>query len=189
MYCLSSPLGVIMPRITISGHPGSGTSTLVARLSAAFGWTTINGGQIFRDEAEKRNLSLSDFGKLCIEDEMIDRQLDDNLKNIIQQNKVDIVESRLAGWWAYKLESQCVRLWLSVSDQERANRVSKRENITLEQALKENSQRSKRDSERYIKMYGFSPEQSEPYTHVLDATDIDIDEVYSRVVKILEVSN
>ena len=77
-------------------------------------------------------------------------------------------------------------MWLNVSDEERASRVSKRENIPVQQALEENSQRLERDSKRYIKMYNISPEQSEPYTHVLDATDIDIDEVFSRVVEILE---
>ena len=183
---MSSPLGVIMPRITISGHPGSGTSTLVAKLSEKYGWTTINGGQIFRDEASKRNLSLSDFGELCSQDEMVDRELDNTLKEIINENRVDIVESRLAGWWAYKLKTKCIRLWLNVSDEERASRVSKREKIPVQQALEENSQRLERDSKRYIKMYNISPEQSEPYTHVLDATDIDIDEVFSRVVEILE---
>ncbi len=179
-------MGVIMPKITISGHPGSGTSTLVTKLTDKYGWTSINGGQIFRDEAENRNLSLADFGKLCSEDEMVDRELDETLKDIILKNDIDIVESRLAGWWAYELGSQCVRLWLAVSDEERANRVSKREKIPFEQALQENTQRSQRDAERYLKMYAITPEQSEPYTHVVDATDIDIDEVFSRVVEILE---
>ena len=179
-------MGVIMPKITISGHPGSGTSTLVTKLTNKYGWTSINGGQIFRDEAENRNLSLADFGKLCSEDEMVDRELDETLKDIILKNDIDIVESRLAGWWAYELGSQCVRLWLAVSDEERANRVSKREKIPFEQALQENTQRSQRDAERYLKMYAITPEQIEPYTHVVDATDIDIDEVFSRVVEILE---
>ncbi len=186
---MSSPMGVIMPRITISGHPGSGTSTLVLKLSQKYGWSTINGGQVFRDEAAKRGLSLSDFGKLCSEDEMVDRDLDDKLKRIIEEDEIDIVESRLAGWWAYRLDSKCIRLWLEVSDEERANRVSSREKITFDIALKENNERSDRDSKRYIKMYGIKPEQREPYTHVVDATDIGIDEVFSRVVEILEGSN
>ena len=27
------------------------------------------------------------------------------------ENVIDIVESRLAGWWAYRLDSKCIRLW------------------------------------------------------------------------------
>lgn len=186
---MSPPMGVIMPRITISGHPGSGTSTLVSKLSEKYQWTTINGGQVFRDEASRRGLSLSDFGKLCSKDEAVDRELDNTLKTIIQENVIDIVESRLAGWWAYRLDSKCIRLWLQVSDEERAKRVSSRENITFDLAFKENYERTNRDSKRYMKMYGIDPEQPEPYTHVVDATDIGTDEVFSRVVEILEASN
>ncbi|HII37358.1 MAG TPA: AAA family ATPase, partial [Candidatus Poseidoniaceae archaeon] len=47
-----------MKKLTISGHPGSGTSTLVAGLRNHHGWTSINGGEIFRSEAKKLGLSL-----------------------------------------------------------------------------------------------------------------------------------
>ena len=51
-----------MVRITISGHPGSGTSTLVAAICEARGWSSLNGGDIFRQEAKNRNFSLGEFG-------------------------------------------------------------------------------------------------------------------------------
>ncbi len=47
-----------MPRITVSGHPGSGTSTLVAGLVEHFGWTSLNGGEVFRNEAARREMNL-----------------------------------------------------------------------------------------------------------------------------------
>lgn len=179
-------MGVNMPKITISGHPGSGTSSLVRKLMEHFNWNSVNGGQIFRDEAKVRNLSLSEFGKLCSEDEMVDRQLDEKLKNLISENKIEIIESRLSGWWAYKLEAKCIRLWLDVTDEERANRVVMREGVSFEQALKENSERADIDFQRYESMYGLNPEHKEPYTHVVDATHIGIDEVFSLTLEILE---
>ena len=44
--------------VSISGHPGSGTSTLVHKLSEHFGWKFMNGGDVFRNEAANRSLSL-----------------------------------------------------------------------------------------------------------------------------------
>lgn len=179
-------MGVSMPKITISGHPGSGTSSLVKGLMEHYNWSSINGGQIFRDEAKARNLSLAEFGKLCHDDESVDRELDEKLKQFITAGEIEIVESRLSGWWAYKLEVDCVRLWLDVSDNERANRVVGREGISFEQALKENTDRTNIDLQRYEAMYGLNPEQKEPYTHVVDATHIGLDEVLSLTLEILE---
>ena len=73
-------MGVTMVRITVSGHPGSGTSTLVAGLEQRFGWTSLNGGDVFRQEAKRRGMRLADFGEVCKEELDVDRSLDALLK-------------------------------------------------------------------------------------------------------------
>jgi cytidylate kinase len=103
-------------------------------------------------------------------------------------NAEDIVESRLSGWWAYKLDLNCVRLWLEVDDQERANRVVAREQCTLEEALHANEMRTAVDAERFMELYGLLPEQREPYTIVLDATTLSREQVLSAVIQKLEAS-
>ena len=54
-----------MVKLTVSGHPGSGTSTLVHGLMERFGWSSLNGGDVFRSEAKRRGMTLADFGELC----------------------------------------------------------------------------------------------------------------------------
>ena len=144
-------MGVSMKKVTISGHPGSGTSTLVEGLSKHFSWTSINGGQIFRNEAKERNMTLAQFGNLCYDDETVDLTLDEKLRTHILDNSTNIIESRLAGWWAYKLKSDCVRIWLNVSEQERARRVTIREGTTRDDAISANKARLLVDNERYQK--------------------------------------
>ena len=181
--------GENLVKITISGHPGSGTSTLVNGICDHFNWSSLNGGQIFRDEAKRRGLSLSDFGDLCASDFSVDKSLDDVLQEKIRDpNGPDVVESRLSGWWAYKLEIDCVRLWVDVNDEVRAQRVVDREGITLEKAIFENKKRSQKDRSRYIELYGLIPEDKEPYTHIIDASQKNISEVLQETVKILEAS-
>ena len=101
-------------------------------------------------------------------------------------NGPEVMESRLSGWWAHLLELDCIRLWLDVSEQVRAGRVVDRESISIEQALANNSKRSKVDLERYQEMYGLNPEDSTPYTHVIDASGLNKEEVLSSALEILE---
>ena len=178
-------MGVNMKKVTISGHPGSGTSTLVQGLCNHFSWSSINGGQIFRNEASERGMTLADFGELCSVDESVDLTLDEKLRVHILDNVTNVIESRLAGWWAYKLQSGCVRIWLRVSENERARRVTIREGITVEEAINANQLRLMVDNERYQKMYGFTPDDPTPYTHIIDATDITAEQVLAEALTIL----
>ena len=53
-------MGVVnMVKVTVSGHPGSGTSTLVNGLMTRFGWTSLNGGDVFREEAKRRGIVIA----------------------------------------------------------------------------------------------------------------------------------
>ena len=188
MQCLFSRMGCVgMVRLTVSGHPGSGTSTLVRGLMNRFGWSCLNGGDVFRDEAKRRGMPLSEFGELCKNELDVDRSLDELLQQRMQGDEsADIVESRLAGWWAYKLELPIVRLWLDVNDEERARRVAEREGLSLAEALKANNQRSSVDAERFKLLYDLLPEDPEPYTHVLDAAVLNASQILDHVVAILE---
>ena len=179
-------MGVTMRKVTISGHPGSGTSTLVDGLKRHFGWRSINGGEIFRNEAKSRGLSLAEFGTLCSNDETIDRELDEHLKRHIEDEQTNIIESRLAGWWAFKMNTNCIRIWLNVAESERAKRVSGREKIGYDLALNENSNRLTVDNKRYEKMYGFVPEDPTPYTHIIDATTLTAEQVLDHTIGIME---
>lgn len=179
--------GERMVRITISGHPGSGTSTLVGGISSSMAWSSLNGGAIFREEAKSRNLTLTEFEELCAKDFTVDRSLDDILKSRMEDvNGPEIIESRLAGWWAHLLEIDCVRLWIEVNESVRAERVVGREGISFEKALSDNSKRINLDLERFDQMYGLSPEDTTPYTHVIDASGLTIEEVLEAALKILE---
>ena len=178
-----------MLQMTISGHPGSGTSTLVSLLRESKGWSSLNGGELFRQEAKRRHMSLSEFGQLCKEDLEVDRQLDALLKEEMMRTDDEapsIVESRLSGWWAYKLGLSTPRIWLEVDDLERAKRVQAREGGDLNSIVEANKQRSKVDEQRFDELYGLLPQQTEPYTHIINASDLNPQEVLALVLDILE---
>jgi cytidylate kinase len=173
--------------ITISGQPGSGTSTLVGKLQQNFNWSSLNGGQVFRDEASKRGMDLLAFGQLCRDDLSVDRALDEELqRRISEPDGPDVIESRLAGRWAYQLGVDCVRLWLDVSENERARRVVEREGGTLQQRLSDSAMRMAIDHARFEELYGFQPADPEPYSDTISADDMSADEVFIETLTILQ---
>ena len=158
-----------MVRVTVSGHPGSGTSTLVGNLCTALNWSSVNGGAIFRDEAANRNITLEEFSLQCKNDKEVDRQLDEELKRrLLLDDGPEVVESRLAGWWAYKLNLDCTRVWLSVSEEERAKRVVNREGGTIAHQRQKIVQRMNADSERYSALYDINIESMMPYNCIIE---------------------
>ena len=165
-------------KLTISGHPGSGTSTLVDGLCRSLNWQKLNGGQVFRDMADERGISLEAFANLCIEDESIDQELDALLSETMQSDdSPEIVESRLAGWWAYKNGLKCARVWIEVSERVRATRVVNREGGSIDEQLNLIKQRMESDNERYERFYDID---------IIESDDLGIEEVVSRVLEHLE---
>ncbi|MDP6906400.1 MAG: AAA family ATPase [Candidatus Thalassarchaeaceae archaeon] len=169
--------------LTVSGHPGSGTTTLVSNLCRRNGWTSVNGGEIFREEAARRGMNLEEFSILCVNDEEVDRNLDLELKRRMSlDNGPDIVESRLAGWWAYRLNIDCIRVWLSVSENERALRVVNREGGSVDYQQEKIVQRMEADASRYAKLYDINIESMEPYNCIIEGDEIGAEKVLEQVL-------
>lgn len=176
-----------MVRVTVSGHPGSGTSTLVTKLCTTLNWSNVNGGEIFREEAGRRGIPLEEFSQLCLSDQQIDRDLDTELKRrMLMDGGPEVIESRLAGWWAYKLDLDCARVWINVSEDERAKRVVNREGGTLNEQRSKIIQRMRADNKRYSKLYGIDIDSFEPYDCIIDGDHLTPEAVLSTVLTHLE---
>ncbi|MEE3477591.1 MAG: AAA family ATPase, partial [Methanomethylophilus sp.] len=63
-------------RITISGPPGSGKTTVCGKLSEALGLKAVVFGQVFRQLAAEKGLTLVELGKLAEQDPQIDADID-----------------------------------------------------------------------------------------------------------------
>ena len=171
-----------MLKVTISGPPGSGTSTLVSMIAERRDWQSINGGDIFREEASRRGLTVEELSAAAKEDLDVDRMLDSLLQERMSSSLCpEIVESRLCGWWAKMNSIDCLRVWVAVSDDERARRIQKREGGSFEDCLAKSIQRQADDKERYMELYGIDLDDTSPYNLVVDADDKDEDEVFDAV--------
>lgn len=170
-------MGADAPLVTLSGPPASGTTTLAERLADEFGFDVLNGGDIFRDLAAERGLSVAEFATLAEDDPRIDRDVDDRLRSAIDahlegtrdldaRSKTGlIVESRLAGWHADGRADLSV--WLDAPVEVRADRLEDRDETPA--ALRE---RERSDATRYREYYDIDITDRSVYDLVVDTATL-----------------
>lgn len=152
--------------LTVSGPPGSGTTTLARTLSQRFDLEYVSGGDVFREEAEERGVSVGEFNRMVEEEPEIDRDLDQRQKEIARERDDVLLESRLAGWMAE--EHADVSIWLKAEDRVRAERVAEREDVTVDEALEESRQRESSEAKRYSDLYDIDIDDLSVYDLVID---------------------
>lgn len=149
--------------ITISGPPGSGTSTLARGLSEALGLRWVNSGDLFRRIAAERGLSLKELGRLAEQGPEIDYLIDDAQRSLAK-NGSGIFEGRLAG---HMLDAD-LKIMLKTSLSVRASRIAKREGKSLEEALSEARAREECEARRYRMYYNIDLNDLSIYDLVID---------------------
>ncbi len=140
--------------ITISGLPGSGTSTVSKILSRCIDVEVVSAGDIFRNMAKERGMTLEEFGASALDNEEIDRELDLFQKKIASDARsaaADVIlEGRLSAWMADPDLAVFVTAPLDI----RAARVSHREGTLLSDAATKIRARELCEAARYEKYYG-----------------------------------
>lgn len=155
--------------VTISGLPGSGTTTVSRLVAVALGLDRVPGGEVFRQMAAEAGMTLPEFGAHAQGHPEIDRELDDRLEASAVQGGC-VIESRLAGWIVTRAGLGAVRVWVECDDQVRAARVAEREGTSLAQALSDNAERSDLERGRYQSVYNIDLDDRSTYDLVLDSS-------------------
>jgi cytidylate kinase len=167
--------------VTISGLPGSGTSTVASRVASSLGLERLDGGTAFRAMAAERGLTVSAFSELAESDPSIDVDLDQRLA--VRARDGDLVlESRLAGWIARNEHLPALAVWIDCDDDERARRVAAREGISAADARVANVRREASERQRYRAYYDIDVADRSIYGLVLDSTTAEPDALTSTIV-------
>lgn len=139
--------------VTVSGPPGSGTSTVSRLLSEELEWAYVNAGQIFRQLAKEAGGSLADYGQRAEEDPQIDQKLDARMVETARQLERVILEGRMTGWMAQRHGLPALKVWLEASAEARAGRISERDSKPMAQALEEMVERERSEAKRYCEIH------------------------------------
>ncbi len=137
-------------RITISGSPGSGTTTLGKALAEKYGLRYVSAGEFFRACAKDRGMDLAEFGELAKQDSAIDKEVDERQKEFARTNDNIILEGRLAGWM---VEEADLKILLWASQKCRSARIAEREDLTPERSYELTVEREKCEADRYMAYY------------------------------------
>lgn len=170
--------------VTLSGLPGSGTTTAARLLTKATGLRHVNTGAIFREMAKERGMTLNDFGKLANDNPEIDRELDARQIEVCRGGGV-LLEGRLAGYMLKDAGIRCLAVWLHAPVDERVRRVSGRDELSFEEARRLSIEREEDERKRFIEFYGFDLGQTAVYDLVLDSSTMRPDVVCDAILAAL----
>ena len=179
--------------ISFNGDEGSGKSTVAKKIAQALHLPHYYMGQIFRDMAQKRGLTLVEYLKLGESDPSVDKEVDNYLINLSQKEKDFVIESRTA----WHLIPNSLKIYLAVTEEEGAKRIFlelQKENNrnelneipTVEKVLEKIRERRKTDDIRYLKYYGIDIRQKNNYDFILDTTQLTIDEAFEKTLSFIQ---
>lgn len=176
------------PLITISGPPAVGTSTLSDALASELDFEQVNGGDIFRNLADEKGLSLAELTELSEEDDSIDKEVDSRLKKIIENHLEGdrepegnglIVESRLAAWHSEGRAD--LNIHLHAPSEVRADRINKRK-----ETVEELEARQESEKRRYKQYYDIDITDKSIYDLEIDTDELNKEQMIKKVLSELE---
>ncbi len=145
--------------VTISGLPGSGTTTLLEMLKDKLkfdGWKGFSGGEFMRRYAVEKGLYDSTqkiHHSADAYDEDFDRQVDLGIREKLQQEEHWIIESWLSGFMAQNLDGVLKILVKCSETAVRIDRIVNRDEISIQEAKHHIVERYNTNLSKWKKLY------------------------------------
>jgi len=179
--------------ICICGLAGSGKSTLAKRLAEKYELKYYSGGDVLKviaiEEGYKpfeRGWWESHEGIRFLEerckDPKFDKTVDKKFLELARQGNV-ILDSRTMPW----LLKEGSKIWLGASPEKRAERIARRDDISVKEALKALKSKEEKTKAIYRKLYSFSlGEDFTPFHFILDTNNLNKEEVFHILCMVID---
>lgn len=179
--------------ICICGMAGSGKSTLAKKLAKKYGLEHYSGGDALKVLAVeegyktiKRGWWESQEGMRFLErrskDPKFDEAVDKKLLEMAQQGNV-ILDSWTMPW----LLKEGFKILLEASPEKRAERIARRDSISVKKALKALKSKEEKTKDIYKKLYGFKlGEDFAPFHLILDTNNLSKEEVFRILCTVID---
>jgi cytidylate kinase len=179
--------------ICVCGMAGTGKSTLAKKLAEEYGLKYYSGGDALKALAReegykpfKRGWWESKEGIQFLEkrnkDPKFDESVDKKLLEIAQQGNV-VLDSWTMPW----LLKIGFKIWLEASPEKRAERIAKRDGMSVDEALRALKNKEERTREIYKKLYGFNLEEDfKPFHLILDTDNLEAEEVFQVLCMVID---
>ena len=179
--------------ICISGMAGTGKSTLSKKLAEKYKLRYYSGGDALKALAAEEGYNASgrgwwespeglNFLEKREKNLKFDKAVDEKLLEYAQQGNV-LLDSWTMPW----LLKTGFKIWLVASIKKRAERIVKRDKITLKEAMQVLKEKEARTKAIYKKLYGFNlGEDFAPFHLVLDTDNLNAKEVFQVLCMVID---
>ncbi|MBN1502207.1 cytidylate kinase family protein [Candidatus Woesearchaeota archaeon] len=175
--------------ITISGVSGSGKSSVAKLLAKMLNYKHYSMGDLQREIAKEKGISIADLGELEKKDSAIDREIDEKQAQLAKREDDFVIDS----WLGAHFIPNSFKVFLDCDFNTKVQRIynAKRKGIeeynNLGEAKTLIKQREKTNRERWVRYYDFDFLNKGNYDIVIDTTNISIEETANRIIKCLEI--
>jgi cytidylate kinase len=166
--------------ITISGPHGTGKSTYARALAKALGLKHVCAGELFRELAHEKTMTLEAFSKYAANNPEVDKLIDERTRE--EATTGDVVIDAQLGAWILKNDAD-VKLLLVASDEIRFQRIAGRDHVSFETAKRETLAREQIQRDRYKKYYGIDVTDHTIYDLKIDTGLQSIDKTKTMIIE------
>jgi len=170
-----------MTVITISGIPGTGTTTIANLLTTKMHIPYIYTGDIFRTLAKQYKMSLEEFSTYAENHPEVDNELDEQQLEILIKGEI-ILEGRLAGWIAHHNNIPATKIMLLANLKVRAQRIVKREGGDIKKRSDEIRIREQSENRRYKNYYNIDVSDLSIYDIVIDTSELSPEMILQKIL-------
>ncbi|MEM4359914.1 MAG: cytidylate kinase family protein [Candidatus Bilamarchaeaceae archaeon] len=147
--------------IAVWGLTGAGKNTLGALIAKRLGYRLVC--PTFKDLAAKEGISLMDLQRRAEKDKSIDLKFDSLLRE--EATKGDCVVTTWLGPWIVNAD---VKIKINVPLEIRAQRIAKRDGMSIKDALEHVRERDESNRKRYLSLYKIDITDESIFDAVLD---------------------
>ncbi len=174
--------------ITISGKAGSGKSSVAKTLSQKLKLKHYSVGDVMRQMAAERKISLLELNKLAEKDPAIDKELDDRLITLGKTQKNFVIDGRLT---AFFIPHADFRIFLDADVKTRAERIlhaqrKDEKHASLKETISNIEKREASEKKRYKQYYNVDYSDKKLYTCVINTEPLGLNEVVGAIVSIVK---
>ena len=174
--------------ITITGNLGSGKTSVCRELEKS-GFTVISAGDIFRQIASEKGMTVIELNEAAKKDRSIDDLLDSRSTQLGREMDHTVFDSRLA--WNFVENS--FKVFLLVDTQEAARRVfdgdsrSAEEYQNVQEAGIGLESRAKLEQERFRRLYGIDYYDAGNYDLIIESSCASPDQIAEEIIRNFEI--
>lgn len=171
-------------KICISGFAGSGKTTIAKKLNEKLNYPIIN--ITFKDLAKEKNLTLEEIQKLAEKDKTIDLELDKLIVKRANELENCIISTWLGPWI---VKDANIRIFLFAPLEERAKRISERDKMTFEEALKHVKKRDNQNIKRYKRLYNIDIRNTEIFELIINTSKLTVEQTTYLIYALVKIKS